>query len=546
MAVFSFWKWFWGSRMGDAMDQSKSGKFNHYFDVLDAMAQTPVCYGSSQYVADWNLLGPIQLPRQEMGRVDAVAMDPINASVVYAGTPNSGLWRTNDISATDTVWDNITDDAPLPGLVVSDIVIDPSNSNIIFIATGLPMWGGYGLGVLKTTNGTSSSPTWKFTDLSYDPLSGQVVSVRKLLMRPSDPNVIYFAFGSATWDGTNNSKKKLWKTSDGGNNWTDVTNNLPVNYAGISGIAIDPTNPDRVWVSFNLIWGDGNPTPYNGTNRVYYSTDGGNTWANYSKGLTPLPINAIVYEKGSGDGVYVGTDVGIFYTNKHLYDADDPTNGNNTGWVCFNDGFPVSVVTELKINYATNSLRASTYGRGIWESNLACPSDLNLTESGTYASDEILEAQNNITSTATVSNGIDVTYRGGNEVVMQPSFHAQPGSDFHAFIHKCDGPGNSFKRRPKGSGTTDQEDNNEESQAIAPGVSLYPNPTNGLLRIQVPDEDLHANLELFDLNGRRLYAIENLDVNLVELDMSEYTPGIYLIVISTQSSRKAYKVVRQN
>ena len=103
--IFSRWKWFWKSRMGDVIDQSQEGKFSHYFDVLTSIAQSPVCTSSSPYPANWNLLGPVQLPRQEMGRIDAIARDPNNSTIVYSGAPNSGLWRTNDITATTPIWE---------------------------------------------------------------------------------------------------------------------------------------------------------------------------------------------------------------------------------------------------------------------------------------------------------------------------------------------------------------------------------------------------------------------------------------------------------
>lgn len=127
--------------MGDGIDHAQLGKFTHYFDALSTITTSPVCNTSSQYPANWFLLGPIQLPRQEMGRIEAVAMDPNNSSVVYAGAPNSGLWKTSDITTTTPIWENITDNEYLPGLGVSDILIDPSNSDVIYLATGLVMGG---------------------------------------------------------------------------------------------------------------------------------------------------------------------------------------------------------------------------------------------------------------------------------------------------------------------------------------------------------------------------------------------------------------------
>lgn len=185
--VFAKWRSFWQARLGANADAS----FEAYFDALRSMSQSPICEGGSAYPANWNLLGPIELPRQEMGRIESVAMDPNNPTVVFAGAPLSGLWRTEDVTATTPVRENITDNAKLPGLGVLDILVDPDNSDIIYIATGLATYGGYGLGVMKTTNGTSVEPDWTFTDLVYDPSEGDMVVVRRLLMDPVDHDVIY-------------------------------------------------------------------------------------------------------------------------------------------------------------------------------------------------------------------------------------------------------------------------------------------------------------------------------------------------------------------
>src|SRR5215218_8576940 len=89
---FSRWKSFWENRMGDAIDKSPTGNFRHYIGALSTLSSTPICTSSSLYPATWSLLGPQQLPRQEIGRIDALAIDPVNSSVAYAGAPNSGLW----------------------------------------------------------------------------------------------------------------------------------------------------------------------------------------------------------------------------------------------------------------------------------------------------------------------------------------------------------------------------------------------------------------------------------------------------------------------
>jgi hypothetical protein len=67
-----------------------------------------------------------------------------------------------------------------------------------------------------------------------------------------------------------------------------------------------------------------------------------------------------VYDKNSSNSsLYVGTDVGVYYRNS-----------SNSSWTSYSTGLPNVVVNELEIQYTAQKLRAATYGRGVWETNL--------------------------------------------------------------------------------------------------------------------------------------------------------------------------------
>ena len=71
----------------------------------------------------------------------------------------------------------------------------------------------------------------------------------------------------------------------------------------------------------------------------------------------------MVYEDNSNDRLYIGTDIGIYYTDN-----------SKTDWVPYSDGLPNVVIDELEIQYSSSKLRAATYGRGIWEAPLVSTS----------------------------------------------------------------------------------------------------------------------------------------------------------------------------
>jgi PKD repeat protein len=141
----------------------------------------------------------------------------------------------------------------------------------------------------------------------------------------------------------------LFLTTNGGANW--LYSNTLIGTSPITHIAVDPLNPQNVYCTIGR---------YVAGSKVYKSTDAGVTWTNISGTLPNLPVNCILYERGSNERLYIGTDAGVFYKEASMND-----------WVYYNTGLPNVVVTELEISYQDNKLWAATFGRGLWNSDLA-------------------------------------------------------------------------------------------------------------------------------------------------------------------------------
>ena len=132
--------------------------------------------------------------------------------------------------------------------------------------------------------------------------------------------------------------------------WIDLSNNLPWLSFPVSTIETHPTDSATVYIGFN--------------NVVYKSIDRGVSWEEMGEGLPNSPVNDILYQLGSNEGLYVATDLGVFYK-----DADMES------FINFSNGLAIGArATELDIYYGENladsRLKASTYGRGLWESDL--------------------------------------------------------------------------------------------------------------------------------------------------------------------------------
>lgn len=241
-----------------------------------------------------------------------------DTNVMFACIQSGGMRRsTNGGNSFSSITVTNSED----GAWVTPYVMHPTNSQILFV--------GYE-NVWKTTNGGNS-----FSSISN--FSGGS-SLKSLAVSKSNPDYIYAATNTA-----------LYKTTNGGGSWSNITTGL--SSQSITYIAVHPTEPERLWVTFS---------GYSNGNKVYYSSNGGSSWQNISGTLPNLPVNCIVYEEGSADAVYIGTDVGIYFRDSI-----------STDWETFFDGLPRVIVHELEINYAVNKIRAATHGRGIWETFLA-------------------------------------------------------------------------------------------------------------------------------------------------------------------------------
>lgn len=211
------------------------------------------------------------------------------------------------------------------------------------------LWAGYGK-LFKTTDAGYSG--W------LPGASATQSHISALHVNYSDPSVLYFAECCPTYGGL--QPKKLYRSNDGGITASDVTPGLSgVAWQGIIGIATDPNDPDRVWVCFRDFWEDPN-APGKSYCRVMHSANGGATWTIYTDGLPDFPANCILYEYGTSDRLYLGTDVGVYYR-----DAAMPS------WQPFKTGMPDMIVVDLEPNYTLNKIRAATHGRGLWESYMA-------------------------------------------------------------------------------------------------------------------------------------------------------------------------------
>ena len=145
--------------------------------------------------------------------------------------------------------------------------------------------------------------------------------------------------------GTTNGR--IYRTNWNGSNWTTPTEiTSPRTNAYLSDIHVDPSNRNRIWVTYSTI----------GNGRVFMTTNGGSTWNDRSNGLPNLPMRSVEVDPGNVNRVWVAADMGVYQS----------FNGGNT-WSQFSLGLPNCLVGDLSYNHHTRILRAGTRNRGAWE-----------------------------------------------------------------------------------------------------------------------------------------------------------------------------------
>ena len=241
-------------------------------------------------------------------------IDYSNSNNVFASYQQGYLRKSKNKGKNfhDMINPSVTDE---DGAWVTPFVMDPIEPNL--------MYAGF-------------ESIWKSSDKgeNWDNISGSLndgATVRGIEIAPSDNNYIYAFY-----------LDKIFKSTDKGENWTEI--NKP-NGNNIRGIAISPMDKDKLWIVIN--------------NDVFLSEDGGSSWNNIDGTLPKVPMTSIVAQNNDIESIYLGTYIGVFYIDNTMSD-----------WIPFNDDLPPVRIGELEIDIQFGKLRAGTFGRGMWQTDL--------------------------------------------------------------------------------------------------------------------------------------------------------------------------------
>lgn len=249
-------------------------------------------------------------PAVMSGRISCLAVNPKDATTIFIGAAGGGVWKTTSSGGqVQAVFDDHTQS-------IGAIAIAPSNTDVVYVGTGEP-WTrnsiSVGTGIYKSTNNGSD-----WTSIGLE----NTERISDISVHPENADVVYVAAQGHLWD--SNEERGIFKTTDGGKTWDKV---LYIDEdTGAANLAMDPNNPDvlyaAMWSHRRLPWTF--DSGLNGNSGLYKTTDGGKTWNELTNGLPNETLGRIGIAVAPSDGniLYASVETGTNET-KGMYRSED-------------------------------------------------------------------------------------------------------------------------------------------------------------------------------------------------------------------------------
>lgn len=291
------------------------------------------------------------------GDGDAGIIHPSNPDLGYFVAKNAKVYKYDFVTNTEN---SLSISSAFVGgaWFNAHIQIHPRETNLVYYTNDK---GTGGLNHIGVYNESTGGP-WSYQELLHD------------MKRPGEIGIgtddaarvyvaSYGASGSADLYG-------LIRSDDWGNtgSWTSIgatdvydetgttvigTLNEALSNKFITDIEVDPYDAEHLWISISGFMKEDE------TDRVLVSYNGGDSWREFSQGLSRYPVHSIILIPNTNGLMFAGTESGVFYRDNSMSE-----------WTCFNNGMPYCIISDLDYNTCTGELVAATYGRGIWKSSI--------------------------------------------------------------------------------------------------------------------------------------------------------------------------------
>jgi hypothetical protein len=205
--------------------------------------------------------------------------------------------------------------------------------------------GTFYVGFQNVVKSVDNGNTWQSIS-NFTTQTGTAVELSALAVGESNPNVLVAA-RRVRYE--YNEPGALFVTTNGGNTWNDRTAGLPDSLFYTS-VEVNHQNANSIYVSM---------AGFVANQKIFMSANAGQTWQNITYNLPNIPVNCVKNVPGT-NLLLAATDIGVYKLDS-----------GSTTWILYSQGLPNVITTDIEFNQAKNKIYVSTFGRGIWETDLS-------------------------------------------------------------------------------------------------------------------------------------------------------------------------------
>ncbi len=443
---------------------------------------------------------------------------PLNPDWMMGSFQYGGRRKTADRGLTQNAGEPTGESGSGNAAWVAPLTYNPNNPFEVYHFSG-EVWKTDDFGITWTELGTAASFT------------GGVIE--SAAVAENNTNIIVMSRG-----------RYLERSEDGGVTFSPIFAGLP--NASIRDIAFDPKNDSVMAVVFDQYQNNGN--------KIFITSDAGQTWVNITYNLNDMPLRSVVIDHSNVSNIYVGAEIGVFVM---------PMNGSS--WTMYNTGLANMSVKELEINYGSNTLRAATWGRGMWEyalkdrvdfpailtTEITNPPTLNepkqdvdqyitsmISYGGNLSSVFVKWSINTptLTNTITMSNTVDSTWKSNAPI---PDFPLGTRVFFKVFAVGSNG---DTTETYKFTYEVRFNPNLGVDKLSKDPVIIFPNPNSGKFTIELGKKTSDVQLSVLTLDGKKIWESKYSNTSKIDCKL-DLNAGNYFVVIQADGVNSVKTIV---
>ncbi|MFC2102948.1 choice-of-anchor D domain-containing protein [Bacteroidota bacterium] len=455
--------------------------------------------------------------------------DYSDPDIVYASVQNGKIFKSIDGGTNFNVKYNAN------GAWITPYLLHPTNPDTIYVANK---------NIHRSINGGLTFPV-------LAPLN-EPVSISAMAQSSANPNNMIFATGGGDWP-MPDSIFIVKISTNGGENWQEVTTNIPGESRWISRVETDPLDANAMYVL---------RTGFSENNKFYKTTDLGQSWSNISGNLPDIPYSDVFIYPFSPDTIFVASDIGVYMT----------INGGNN-WIYASEQIPLVPCFDFDFVSidSTGYLRVGTHGQSIWETIIFPPAPTIAINPTDLDFGEVL-INNDSTMIFTIMNSGNASLEINNILSSEPAFTVNitgdtlaPGNDMDVgvtftpteekqyngiieIVHNALGSPDSVTVTGSGiiTGIEDELLNTIPTEFVV--YQNFPNPFNPKTSIifGLPEAS-KVKLTLFNFLGEEVTSLfegyKNAGYHQVEFDATNLPSGIYFYQLQADEFVQTKKMI---